>query len=113
MNDEKDETDLCGTGGTMPVGSKPLGVSPYGVHDMTGNVWEWVVDSYSANYYSESTDTVNPIDNGSRRVKKGGSWSDKRKVVMRSSYRGFNQNNSIPRHNNVGFRCARTSHLDE
>src|SRR5262249_8443780 len=29
---------------TAPVGSFPKGASRYGVHDIVGNVWEWVAD---------------------------------------------------------------------
>jgi formylglycine-generating enzyme required for sulfatase activity len=29
---------------TTPVGSYPAGVSPYSVHDLAGNVYEWVAD---------------------------------------------------------------------
>ena len=31
----------CGLSATWPVGSKPLGMSPHGMHDMAGNVTEW------------------------------------------------------------------------
>jgi len=41
-------------GKTMPVGSYPSGISPYGVHDMAGNVYEWCQDWFSPVYYSES-----------------------------------------------------------
>ena len=34
-----------------PVGSFEAGRSPYGVYDATGNVAEWVLDNYSADYY--------------------------------------------------------------
>ena len=39
---------------TAPVGSYPAGVSVYGVHDMVGNIWEWVSDWYDPKYYHES-----------------------------------------------------------
>jgi formylglycine-generating enzyme required for sulfatase activity len=33
---------------TAPVGSYPDGISPYGLHDCTGNVWEWTASIYAS-----------------------------------------------------------------
>ncbi|MBI2204034.1 MAG: SUMF1/EgtB/PvdO family nonheme iron enzyme [Candidatus Rokubacteria bacterium] len=37
---------------THAVGSATRGVSPYDVHDMAGNVWEWVADWFHEDYYT-------------------------------------------------------------
>ena len=62
---------------TTPVGKYPQGASPYGCLDMAGNVWEWVADWHSTNYY-QSSPKQNPTGptSGIARVLRGGSWYD-------------------------------------
>ncbi len=96
----------CGTGGTMPVGSKPLGVSPYGAYDMIGNVWEWVHDWYDEDYYenSPSEDPAGP-ETADSRVMRGGSWYSRFEYTLRSSSRGgLLPSNQLDFN---GFRCAK------
>ncbi len=60
---------------THPVGSKKC--NGFDLYDMSGNVWEWCSDWYDKTYYEDS-----PPDNpqgpvqGSKRVKRGGGWSN-------------------------------------
>jgi formylglycine-generating enzyme required for sulfatase activity len=67
-------TNESGIKTTTPVGSFPTGASPYGVHDMAGNVWEWTSSRYVPYPYSipmEPEDAHSPEN----RVLRGGSWS--------------------------------------
>lgn len=77
--------DLCGDKFeyTSPVGS--FAANPFGLHDMHGNVWEWVSDRYGA-YAAEPQQDPQGADKGASRVLRGGSWSlDAR--YARSAYR--------------------------
>src|SRR5262245_4953478 len=58
-----------------PPGSFESGRSPYGVYDMTGNVAEWVADTYGEQYYQKTPfrDPKGP-DDGQHKVIRGGSW---------------------------------------
>jgi formylglycine-generating enzyme required for sulfatase activity len=89
---------------TRPVGGKAA--NALGLHDMSGNVAEWVNDRYSNNYYasSPSTDPPGPAT-GSARVLRGGSWAGT-SDDLRSSNRGSTTPNLA--YENLGFRVART-----
>ncbi len=58
-------------------GSFEVGRSPYGIFDMTGNVAEWVADTYDEGYYRKSPyrDPKGPVD-GDLKVVRGGSWRE-------------------------------------
>lgn len=58
----------------VPVGQFPRGVSPYGVHDLAGNVWEWTSSRYSPYPYSAQDGREDPTAPGAR-VVRGGSYN--------------------------------------
>ena len=86
-------------GSTTAVGTYPE--NRYGLYDMTGNVWEWCLDEYNADFYSVAP-RHNPIAGGtvdnilsdwtnvkSVRVLRGGSWVSDAKFVRVSDRTRF------------------------
>jgi formylglycine-generating enzyme required for sulfatase activity len=96
---EVSDAAVCRTGGRkMAVGQFPNGVSPYGVHDMCGNAWEWVSDIHVTRIPFE------PNEN----------WH--RSGIIRGGAHGYGARHGTTYHqgfeplnttcNDVGFRCA-------
>ncbi len=86
------------------VGSYEGGRSPYGVYDMTGNVAEWVADTYHPHYYQQSP-FLNPPgpDSTEFKVTRGGTWRDSKlnaRLTKRFSAKMWRTDATI------GFRCA-------
>ncbi|RMA67687.1 formylglycine-generating enzyme family protein [Ulvibacter antarcticus] len=85
---------------THPVGTKSA--NELGLHDMSGNVWEWTNDWYASDYYSSSpsNNPQGPLT-GASRVFRGGSW-----FSIASSCRVADRNNNDPTgtFNRLGFR---------
>ena len=121
---KNDEGKSCGVdkatgkhevGRTFAVGSRPP--NQYGLYDMAGNSWEWVLDWGSDSWVDcgEACRGVNPkgpcrgarsCQGHYRRVVRGGSWYW-RGAYARTFYRRFHFPDNDPYHH-FGFRCAKS-----
>jgi len=72
--------------GTRPAGT--YSPNAFGIYDIVGNVWEWVCDWYSPDYYagSETQDPRGPAS-GVMRIVRGGSWVNDDVSMLRCAYR--------------------------
>ena len=107
-NDEPTDEYAClarEDGPADPVGSHPKGVSPYGIQELAGSVWEWCADQYGQFYYPRSPPRNPKCEDGDPRyrIARGGAVTYSA-FTARCSYRGWN----LPhmRSSVYGFRCA-------
>jgi serine/threonine protein kinase len=95
--------------GPTPVGNFAEAASPFGLHDMAGNVWEWTADWYDPAAYAAGP-TANPIGpgQGTQRVVRGGGF----RIV---DFLGLDESRATHRRaldpetavDSLGFRCVR------
>lgn len=88
--------------GTHPVGEKRA--NPWGLHDVHGNVWEWVQDPYLDHYVGAPEDGSAREAGAALRVGRGGGWQDRARTC-RAAHRGFV--GPWIRFDDLGFRAAR------
>ena len=105
VNQANCKDDLCGDewDKTAPVGSFPA--NAWGLHDMHGNVYEWVEDCWNGGYEGAPDDgSAWEGRYCSRRVIRGGSWSNA-PGELRGSVRGWGDRSY--RGVNIGLRLAK------
>lgn len=89
-------------GDTVSVGSYPDGASPFGVLDLSGNVWEWV-SSLDADYPYDATDGREDPADPEKRIVRGGSFYYTQYQIRCAARTGFAPDTTSQ---HIGFRVV-------
>ena len=89
---------------TSIVGQYPA--NAWGIHDMSGNVWEWVLDWHQPKVPGGTDPAVTQDNSDGREVIRGGSWTDHPGALVSTSRGGMKATHSYW---NLGFRMALVS----
>ncbi len=116
---QKNMANLSGRPGSknqpVAVGSFQKGASPEGVHDLIGNVWEWVDDdyrpykgsTYQSEYYKSELKVLRGHSASDIGHFPGALYDQAIKMFARSGYRQYSYADEPAQ--DVGFRCASTT----
>ena len=91
-----------------PIGVRSAIVSPYGIGDAVGNVWEWTADWYQPYVDSKRQKNGRSLDDKHKTLR-GGSWLEVRDGTAKRYFRCANRLHAPPDYTagNIGFRCVR------
>jgi formylglycine-generating enzyme required for sulfatase activity len=99
------DTGADGWVGTCPVGSFPA--NDFGLHEVTGNVWEWCADWFDPTYYGSSPRRApTGPESGDARVMRGGSYLCHESYCWRYRVDARSANTPDSTTGNIGFRVA-------
>lgn len=98
----KENTLADGYKTTSPIGTYPS--NSYKIHDLVGNVWEWVEDWWTTQHSPDGQ----PPKSGQERVKKGGSFMCTKQYCYRYRCPARTKTSPDTTGLNVGFRCVKS-----